>query len=437
MAKKVSYKLLWKDANKYIPGGNMLFSKRPELYLPDKWPTYYKKAKGCIIWDLNNKRYFDLSMMGIGTNVLGYAHSKIDNAVKKAIDSSNMSTFNSYEEVELAKKLIKLHKWSSKVKFARTGGEANAIAVRIARAATKSLKIAICGYHGWHDWYLALNKKGSKKLNNHLMEGIKAEGVPKVLSKYIYSFNYNDYESLKYLIEIKKIKIIKMEVIRNIEPKNNFLSKVKKLCEKNKCLLIFDECTSGFRLALGGLHKKFRVNPDICIFGKALGNGYPITAIIGREEVMKFANNSFISSTFWSDRIGSVAALETIKIFEKTKAWKEINKKSKLILKRWKQIAKKTKVEIETFGLNGIVKFKFKSNHHNLLKTFLTQEMLNKKFLATNAIYVSISHTDIILNKYFNELEKVFKKIRKIQLVKNYHKMLDLKKTINDFKRFN
>ena len=172
---------LWKRAKKVIPGGNMLLSKRPEMFLPDQWPAYYSKAEGCKVWDLDDNELIDMSIMGIGTNVLGYAHPEVDEAVIQAVRSSNMSTLNSPEEVYLAEKLIELHPWADMVRFARTGGEANAIAIRIARAASGRDKIAICGYHGWHDWYLATNLKDDHGLDNHLLPGLSPSGVPQDL----------------------------------------------------------------------------------------------------------------------------------------------------------------------------------------------------------------------------------------------------------------
>ena len=155
---------LYKRAKKIIPGGNMLLSKKPELFLPDGWPAYYLKTKGCEIWDLDHNKFFDLSLMGVGTNILGYSNKKVDLAVNKIIKTGNLSTLNCKEEVVLAEQLIKIHPWADMVKFARTGGEANAIAIRIARAASGKDNVAFCGYHGWHDWYLATNIKSKKNL---------------------------------------------------------------------------------------------------------------------------------------------------------------------------------------------------------------------------------------------------------------------------------
>ena len=309
---------LWKVAKKYIPGGNMFLSKRPDRFLPKYWPTFYKKSKGCYVTDINNKKYSDM-LMSIGTNILGYAEPNVSKAVIKSIQNGNMSTLNCVEEQLLAKKLIKMHPWSGAAKFARTGGEANAIAIRIARAFNKKTKIAICGYHGWHDWYLSSNLTKSNSLKDHLLPGLSTEGVPHNLKNTVYAFNYNDLESFKKIINKNKISTVIMEVSRNYTPENNFLKKIRKITEKKNIVLIFDECTSGFRQTYGGLHKLYKVNPDIAVFGKSLGNGHPITAIIGSEKIMKFSKSSFISSTFWSERSGYVAALKTLEIMKKKK----------------------------------------------------------------------------------------------------------------------
>ena len=172
---------LYKKAKRIIPGGTMLLSKRPEMFLPEGWPSYYKRSKGCEIWDLDNNRYIDMSIMGIGTNTLGYGHHEVDKSVNEIINLGNMSTFNCPEEVALAEKLIEINPWAEMVRFARTGGEANSIAIRIARAASGRDKVAICGYHGWHDWYISANHNMDDNLSSHLISGLNPCGVPKAL----------------------------------------------------------------------------------------------------------------------------------------------------------------------------------------------------------------------------------------------------------------
>ena len=405
----------WQKAKKIIPGGTMLFSKNPDLHLPLKWPAYFKKAKGCKIWDLDNKKYDDLFLMGVGTNILGYSHQSLEKKIKKIINDGNMSSLNSVEEIILAERLIDLHPWSEMVRFSRTGGEANSIAIRVARASSGKDNIAVCGYHGWHDWYLSSNIQNPNNLNNHLMTNLKINGIPKKLKNTVFTFKYNDFNELKRLVKSKNIGTIKMEVERDEKPKNNFLKKVRELATKNNIVLIFDECTSGFRSNLGGIHLKYKVIPDIAIFGKALGNGYAINAIIGKRSVMEAANKSFISSTFWTERIGSVAAIETLKIMKSLNSWKIISNVGRDIKQKWNIIAKENKLKIDVKGLDALPKFTFNSKKNNLYKTFITQEMLKRNILASNVVYTCISHNRNILDKYYNVMNNVFKTIKKCE----------------------
>ena len=431
---------LWSRAKNIIPGGTMLLSKNPDRYLPNAWPTYFKTAKGCIITDLDNNKFKDLSTMGVGTNVLGYGNNLVDNAVKKVIQSGNLSTLNCKEEVLLAEKLIEIHPWFQMVKFARTGGEANSISIRIARAATGKDNIAICGYHGWHDWYLStnLNLTKNNNLNAHLMKNLNIKGVPKKLKDTVFSFHYGDYKTLKNLVESKNIGVIKMEVCRNTEPNISFLKKVRKLASKNNIVLIFDECTTGFRGNFGGLHKKINVNPDICIFGKTLGNGYAITSIIGKKEIMEHANNSFISSTFWTERIGPTAGLKTIEVMKDTKSWQTINKVGNKIKVRWEQLFKNHNLKVNINGIPSLLNFVFESKNHQAYKTLITQEMLKKNFLATNTIYPCTKHSDSIIDSYFDNLEKILKIISFCENDgQDINKYLDSDISKKDFYRFN
>ena len=408
-------KKLWKRAKKIIPGGNMFLSKRPELFHPVKWPAYFKRSSGINIWDLDGKKYKDLSLMGVGCNILGYSNKKIDNAVIKALKNGNGSTINSYEEVELCERLLSLHKWADMAKLAKTGGEASAMAVRIARAATGKDKIAFCGYHGWHDWYLSANILNKNNLSPHLMEGLDARGVPKNLKNTAFPFTYNNFDELKNILTNHDIGAIKMEVSRNFKPKNNFLKKIRSICDKKKIVLIFDECTSGFRQTFGGLHKLYDVQPDMAWFGKALGNGYSISAIIGKKEIMDYAQDTFMSSTFWTERIGSVAALETLKEMEKLKSWNLITEKGIKVQEKWKKIASENKIKINVLGIPALSNFSILSPNWLKYKTFITQEMLKKKMLCSNALFMSTKHDDKTLDDYLNNLNQIFRKLSKFE----------------------
>ena len=252
---------LYKKAKKIIPGGNMLLSKRPEMHLPEKWPSYFLKAKGCKVWDLDGNQFIVMSIMGIGTNTLGYGHKEIDKAVMDTISKGNMSTLNCPEEVLLAEKLIEINPWADMVKFARTGGEANAIAIRIARAACGKDNVAICGYHGWHDWYLSVNHNSNgDDLSSHLLPGLEPKGVPLNLRNSVFPFNYNNFDELNKVVNDNDIGIIKMEVERNFGPEENFLEKVRRLADEKNIILIFGFAVficvlpvdvTGFNIAIG------------------------------------------------------------------------------------------------------------------------------------------------------------------------------------------
>ncbi len=428
---------LWKRAKRVIPGGNMLLSKRAEMFLPDQWPAYFSKAKGCQVWDLDGHEYIDISIMGIGTNILGYGHPEVDEAVRKTVDAGNISTLNCPEEVYLAELLVELHPWADMVRFARTGGEANAIAIRIARAASGRSKVAVCGYHGWHDWYLAANLGNESNLAGHLLPGLEPNGVPDSLRDTVYPFNYNHFDELEALVQAHDIGVIKMEVCRSEQPQDGFLEKVRKLASDRGIVLIFDECTSGFRETLGGLHKLYGVEPDMAMFGKALGNGYAITATIGKREIMEAAQSTFISSTFWTERIGPTAALKTLEIMERTRSWEQITQTGKAIASGWRKLAEKHNLNIQIAGLPALIGFSFASENHLAYKTLITQEMLAQGYLAATSVYVCTEHTDEVVDTYIAKLDPVFGLIKECEEGRNVMSLLRGRICHSGFKRLN
>ena len=428
---------LYLKAKKIILGGNMLLSKRPEMTLPgSSWPNYYSSAKNHIVWDLDNKKYIDM-MMFVGQNILGYANKKIDTFVTKFSNKGNITSLNCPEEVELADKLIKLHPWANMAKFARSGGEANAISIRIARAATNKDHVAICGHHGWHDWYLSVNLKGKEKLSKHLLPGLEPKGVPKKLKGLTHPFKYGDFEQLKKISEKFNLAAIKMEVGRGSLPDRVFLKKVRKLATRKKIVLIFDECTSGFRRSLGGMHMVEKIYPDLCMFGKALGNGYAITAVIGKKNIMKRAEDSFISSTFWTERVGFLAGIKTIEIMQKEKSWLKIIKLGKYVNSKWLELSKKHNLKIIISGIESITSFSFTSKNNLKYKTYISQEMLKKGYLASSTMFLSTTHNKKIIDKYIKNLDLIFKKINKFENSKKNLKFLDGPVCHSSFKRLN
>jgi glutamate-1-semialdehyde 2,1-aminomutase len=428
---------LWKRAKRVIPGGNMLLSKRAEMFLPEKWPAYFSKAKDCRVWDLDGRELLDMCIMGIGTNTLGYGHPEVDAAVSEVVAKGNMSTLNCPEEVLLAEKLVAMHPWADMVRFARTGGEANAIAVRIARAAAGKDHIAFCGYHGWHDWYLAANLASGGNLAGHLLPGLEPRGVPQDLADTVHPFAYNDFAALVSVVNQHPVGVIIMEVVRNFGPENGFLEKVRELATRKGIVLMFDECTSGFRQTFGGLHQQFGVEPDIAMFGKALGNGYAITAVVGRREIMEHAQGTFISSTFWTERIGPAAALKTLEVMERIRSWETITAIGKTITQRWHELAKQHGLTLNTSGLPALTLFNFPGPNALAYKTLITQEMLKKGILATNAVYTCIEHTPAVIDRYFTELAPIFALIRQCEDGRDVVSLLEGPICQSGFRRLN
>ena len=429
---------LYKKAKKLIPGGTMLLSKRPEMFLPENWPSYFSKAKGCKIWDLDGTELTDMCIMGIGTNTLGYGKKEVDKAAADTILQGNMSTLNCPEEVKLAEKLVEMNPWADMVRFARTGGEANAIAIRIARAASGKDNVAICGYHGWHDWYLSANHTENDILSGHLLDGLSTSGVPKNLKNSVFPFFYNDYDQLLKIVNENNIGVIKMEVMRNFGPKNNFLKKVRSLADEKGIVLIFDECSSGFRETYGGVFNKFNVQPDMAMFGKTLGNGYAITAVVGRKSVMESAQNTFISSTFWTERIGPSAALASLEVMKKIKSWEIITEIGKKVQNGWQAVADNNNVDISIFGLPAITSYVFNYKNKLEYKTFVTQEMLKNNFLASTNFYACIDHSDKIIEEYLDLLNEIYAVINKCEMGHlNIFELLDGPICHAGFKRLN
>lgn len=404
---------LYHAAKQLIPGGTQLLSKRPEMFLPGAWPAYYRKARGCEVWDLDGKKYVDMSYMGIGACVLGYADPDVNRAVKRAVDAGSMSTLNVPEEVALAQEMLRLHPWAAQVRFARSGGEAMSLAVRIARAYTGKEIVLFCGYHGWHDWYLASNIGNTRSLDGHLLPGLNPLGVPRSLKGTAHPFTYNDTKEFVRLMRAHagSVAAIVMESIRNNVPDTSFLSTIRKMSATQHVPLIFDEITAGWRLNNGGAHLTLGVHPDIAVFAKAISNGYPMAAIIGTEKVMQVAQDSFISSTYWTERIGPAAALATIEKYRKFKVHQHLARMGKMVQEGWKAAATNNGLDIHVGGLYPLSHFSFTHSEPLVLKTLFTQWMLDRGFLATTAFYASYAHKETHVRKYLAAVDAVFDRI--------------------------
>ena len=407
---------LYKEAQKIIPGGVQLLSKKPEIFLPDLWPSYYKKAYGSIIIDLDGRKYFDFTNCSVGMCPLGYANKKINSDIINTIKNGNISTLNSYKEVECAKKLLKLHPWFDMARFTKSGGEAMSVAVRIARTYSRKDKVLFCGYHGWHDWYISANINNKSNLNKHLLPGVSSLGVPKYLKNTAIAFEFNNTED--FLRKFKKNKnnlaAVILEPTRSFLPNKEFIKQIRFQCTKFNIPLIFDEITVGWRVTCGGFHKKLKYKPDIAVFSKATSNGYALGAVIGKKKFMASAQDSFISSAYWTENIGFQAAISMIDYYKKNNVHKILIKKGRYIKKIWLEISKKYQINISISGLDPLPVFNFKYINNEEIMTFFTQEMLKRNFLANGSCFIMISHTDKMIEIYKKNLENVFFKISKI-----------------------
>ncbi len=413
---KKNNKKLQSYAHKIIPGLSGLLGKRPEMYLPGgEWPTYYSKAKGLNIWDLQGRKYLDFTMVGVGSCVLGYSDTDIDKVAKKIISSGPLTTLNPPEEIELAEILLNIHKWADQVKFARTGGEMMAVAIRLARAYTKKEKILICGYHGWHDWYLATNISNTNNLDNHLLPGLNPLGVPKGLKDTIIPFNFNDCNDLENIVKkhAHECAAIIMEPARNSLACKKFLSEIRKISTKNNCVLIFDEITSAWRNDTSGIHKELGINPDLSTFGKTMANGIPMAALIGKKKIMEKAKDTFVSSTNWTERLGPACAVAFIKKHKKLNLGKILQNKGKIIRDIWTQSARDANLDIQISGILPLSSFKIQTDNNDwpVIITYFIQEMLKKNILASDRCYSNYCQSDKYFDIYRKECQKIFKNI--------------------------
>lgn len=405
---------LYQRAKERIPGGTQLLSKRPEMFLPDQWPAYYDRAKGAEVWDLDGRRYIDMGYSAMGACPLGFADPDVDEAVKRAIDRGTASTLNAPEEVELADLLCELHPWAEMVRFARTGGEAMAIAVRIARAATGRDVIAFCGYHGWHDWYLAANLADDDALDGHLLPGLAPAGVPRALLGTSLPFEYDRLDQLQRIAasEGPRLAAVVMEPIRSRPPTPGFLQAVADVTRRSGAALIFDEVTSGFRMNTGGIHLLGPVRPDIAVFAKAMANGYPMAAIVGRRSVMEAAQSTFISSTNWTERIGPTAALATIRKHRELDVGTHQVRIGARVKRAWIESAATNEITVEVTGIDPLGHLEIRCMDADEAHTLFTQVMLEQGYLAGKGFYATYAHTDAMVDAYAEAMSRAFAEIR-------------------------
>ncbi len=409
---------LYLKAKRLIPGGTQLLSKRPEMYLPDGWPAYYSKAKGAEVWDMDGRHYHDFTNMSVGACPLGYADPDVDAAVHEAIARGNMSTLNAPEEVELAELLLELHPWAEGVRYARGGGDAMAVAVRIARAATGRDKVAICGYHGWHDWYLSVNIGDTSGLDGHHLPGLAPAGTPRSLRETATTFMTGDVSALEDIIRRygDDLAAVVMEPLRNAFPPAGYLERVKALARSCGALLVFDEVSAGFRLCCGGSHLALGVNPDMAVLAKGISNGYPMGAVFGTASAMAGAQKSFISSTYWTDRIGPAAALACIRKYRSLRVHERQKSVGEKLLAGWEALGRKHGLPVHSGGIPALAHFSIEGGHGQAAKTLFTKFMLAEGYLAGPGMYPTWAHTEAMAEQYLSAVDRAFTHIKSIGL---------------------
>jgi glutamate-1-semialdehyde aminotransferase len=397
-------------AKKRIPGGTQLLSKRPEMFLPDEWPAYFAEARGAEVWDLDGRRFLDMSFSSVGACILGYADPDVNAAVRSAVDLGSMCTLNCPEDVTLADLLCEIHPWADLVRYARCGGEAMAVAVRVARARSRRGTVVFCGYHGWHDWYLAANAGSSDALGGHLLPGLEPAGVPAQLAGTAIPFVYNDLSGFHAAVERAgdDLGAVVMEPTRGTDPAPGFLETIREVTRSRGIPLVFDEVTAGWRLNTGGIHLRLGVAPDIAVFAKGISNGYPMAAIIGTGDVMQAAQDTFVSSTYWTERIGPSAALATIRKHRALDAGSLLADAGARVQQGWKCAARTAGLDITVSGLAPLARFTLNYSNAQAMRTLFTQEMLDRGYLASNLFYAMVAHTAGLVDGYICAVREVF-----------------------------
>ena len=389
---------LYQQAGELIPGWTQLISRRADQFAHGVSPIYAQRAKGSRFIDVDENEYIDW-VNAVGAIILGHADDVVDGAVKEQIDRGSLFTANSPMELELAEELNATIPSSQMVRYAKGGGEACAVAVRIARGVTGRDKILFCGYHGWHDWYQAANYGVDPVSGEFPFAGIEPIGVPKALAGTVIPFIYGDLEMLAALLDehAGEVAAVMMEPARSELPPPGYLESVKQLAAANDAVLIFDEVSCGWRLAIGGVQEAVGVTPDMTVVAKAMSNGYPMGAVVGSQQVMDPAKRMFISSSYWSDNIGLAASLTTIRELKRRNArqrFKEIGEKLRSALN---QAIADAALEGACTGLHSNPTLTLKTPDGidaSKVSTLFIQEMARRGIHTYMSFKATLAHTD-------------------------------------------
>lgn len=430
---------LYQRALELIPGGTQLVSRRPTRYAYGASPAFAVRGKGARIWDVDGHEYIDW-VSGIGAIVLGYCDEVIDDAVREQLASGTVYSINHELEIELAEELVRTIPSAEMVRYAKCGGEACAIAVRIARGATGRDKILFCGYHGWHDWYLAANLSAEANLNSHLFPGIEPIGVPRALADTAIPFPYGDLDALARLLDQHRgqVAAVMMEPLRSAIPPEGYLTGVAQLARDHGAVLIFDEVTSGFRLRLGGVQEYVGVTPDMTVLAKAISNGYPMGAVVGRRAVMEPAARMFISSTYWSDTLGLRAALTTIRELRRRNVPEQLDRFGRELQRSLNAVAEETGLNVRCVGLPVHPALEFPdvdAATRSRLVTLYIQEMAKRGCHGYAAFYLNAAQGEAELAQTTDAARQVFTLMREALERNSLDQLLECPLSQDSFRR--
>ena len=400
----------YREARALFPYGTQLFSRRPELGPFGQAPIYFDHAKDAHFWDVDGNEFIDTAM-AIGPIVLGYCYDAVDQAAKQQIDRGILGSVNHPLEIQMARTICDMVPCAEMVKFCKSGGEADAVAVRIARGHTGRDVVLFCGYHGWHDWYLAANLESPSTLNQHLRPGISSKGVPAVLAGTSVPFEYNNLDSLSRTLKQYRDQVacIIMEPTRFKHPEGGFLEGVRQLADEHKCVLIFDEVITGFRMATGGAQEYYGVTPDLATFAKAIANGYPLAAVAGKEEIMVGQADNFISSTYWSDTVALAAGLATVNEIRQKPVIPTVQAAGRQIMDGLEELAAKHKISVSLagHGYDFIVRLDY-GKLTDKVSTLFMQEMIARGVYVSGCFYACFTHTDQDIQRILGAADETF-----------------------------
>jgi glutamate-1-semialdehyde aminotransferase len=339
----------------------------------------------------------------------------VDNAVKKQIDKGVLGSINNALEIDVAQTMVDMVPCAEMVKFCKSGGEADAIAVRMARGYTGKEKVIFCGYHGWCDWYLAANLASDSSLDQHLLPNLNPKGVPKSLTGTCIPFEYNNLDQLNSLLKKNAgdIACIIMEATRFKKPDAGFLEGVRQLTDEHHCLLIFDEVITGFRISKGGAQEYFGVIPDLATFAKAIANGYSLAAVVGKRKIMETQADNFISSTYWSDCTALAAGLATLNEINNKPVVATINKTGEKLISKIESLAKKygLNVEVAGHGFDFTLIFNYGMLTGKIMTLFI-QEMVARGIYTNGVFYPCYTHSAEDIAEILLAVDEVFRLLK-------------------------